>query len=366
MDRASAQNFGGTTMQSFPELDIPAKEVRSLLSVADRLDPSERPTMLERAGDAEGRIDIAALFRMLRCVARATGEESLALSRRPLMVGSNAFVISIAQGCHSVGEAMRQIARSYNMLHGGNYNAVEQRGYRITFVIRDERYPYTRPHDGYLHFAMECTLIWVHGLLCELAQRDLSLSLRRVDTRRPRLEGPGANALGFWGVPMTYGGKMYAIAYDASMAALPISPITGGIPLELAVENRIAALIEARHAHKREPASAGVGSAVRRVLRDGMFEQKNVARRLNVSVATLRRRLTEEGTDFRSLRADAMTAYARARLVQATHVAVIGEELGFSDARAFSRAFKKWTGCTPTDWRRSHGTAALTAPAHLQ
>jgi AraC-like DNA-binding protein len=354
----SVRHSGGTIMQSFPELDIPAREVRSLLGVADRLDLSERPIMLERASDADGKIDIAALFRMLRCVARATGEESLALSRRPLMVGSNAFVISIAQGCRTVDEAMRQIARSYNMLHGGNYNAVEQRGYRTAFVIRDERYPYTRPHDGYLHFVMECTLIWVHGLLCELAQRDLSQTLRRVDTRRPRPEGPGANALGFWGVPMTYGGKAYAITYDASIAALPINPIAGGMPLEMAVENRIATLIDARHVHRNEPVSVGVGAAVRRVLHDGVFEQKSVARRLNMSVATLRRRLTEEGTDFRSLRAQAMTAYARARLLQTTHIANVGEELGFSDARAFSRAFKQWTGSTPSNWRRSRGHGA--------
>jgi len=102
------------------------------------------------------------------------------------------------------------------------------------------------------------------------------------------------------------------------------------------------------------------------VLHDGVFEQRSVARRLSMSVATLRRRLAEEGTDFRSLRAQAMTAYARARLLQTTHIANIGEELGFSDARAFSRAFKKWTGCTPSSWRRSHGDTQPIPTGHLQ
>ncbi|MDR3511685.1 MAG: helix-turn-helix domain-containing protein [Caulobacteraceae bacterium] len=74
--------------------------------------------------------------------------------------------------------------------------------------------------------------------------------------------------------------------------------------------------------------------------------------RLGLSVATLRRRLTEEGADFRGLRAEAMAAYASARLMQTPHIAQGGEELGFSDPRAFTRAFKAWTGHTPSDWRR--------------
>lgn len=340
-------------MGARPDFDIPVQEVQQLLSVADRLAPSERSAVFEPAAAGRTTIDLVSFFRLMRRVARATGEETFALSRRPLMVGSTGFIVSIAQSARTLGEALRQIARGYNLLHGGDYVAVEQRGYRITLLIRDERYPYTRPHDDYLHFAMECALIGVHGIVCELAQQDLTASVSRVATRRPRPEGLGANALGFWEAPVGFGGEAYAISYDVHAAGLPIRPIEGGLPLEIAVDNRVVALIEARNARSQETAAGGVGAAVRRALADGLFDQRPIARRIGLSVATLRRRLAEEGLEFRALRAQAMSAYASARLMQTAQIAQVGEELGFSDPRAFTRAFKAWTGHTPSDWRRS-------------
>ena len=56
--------------------------------------------------------------------------------------------------------------------------------------------------------------------------------------------------------------------------------------------------------------------AVGQVLDGGIFDQREAARRLGVSVATLRRRLQDEGTGFRRLRAGAMCNYAKAHLAR--------------------------------------------------
>lgn len=78
-----------------------------------------------------------------------------------------------------------------------------------------------------------------------------------------------------------------------------------------------------------------------------------VARALHMSVRTLQRRLTGSGTTFRQV-ADAVRArlaqgYLADRKVSIPEVAFM---LGFSEESAFSRAFRRWTGESPSRWRR--------------
>lgn len=76
------------------------------------------------------------------------------------------------------------------------------------------------------------------------------------------------------------------------------------------------------------------------------------ARQLGVSVRTLQRRLSERGTTFHVL-ADAVLAAHACRVVEAGGVSVneIARRLGYGSPAAFVRAFRRWTGSTPTAWR---------------
>ncbi|MDD9972008.1 MAG: AraC family transcriptional regulator [Myxococcales bacterium] len=77
-----------------------------------------------------------------------------------------------------------------------------------------------------------------------------------------------------------------------------------------------------------------------------------VARQLDISVRSLRRRLSEEGKSYRDIANDACKVIAtqlignERRTIQETAYA-----MGFGDANAFHRAFKRWTGTTPTEFR---------------
>lgn len=77
-----------------------------------------------------------------------------------------------------------------------------------------------------------------------------------------------------------------------------------------------------------------------------------VALRLGISSATLRRRLHDAGTSYASLRASCQREWAEYLLTfTRTTVQEIADKLGFGDDRAFRRAFSKWTGCSPGDFR---------------
>ncbi len=74
-----------------------------------------------------------------------------------------------------------------------------------------------------------------------------------------------------------------------------------------------------------------------------------VSRAFTMSPATLRRRLREEGASYRQLRMELLREEAE-RLMQDRDLTLssVAQRLGFSDDRAFRRAFKAWTGCSPS------------------
>jgi AraC-like DNA-binding protein len=75
-----------------------------------------------------------------------------------------------------------------------------------------------------------------------------------------------------------------------------------------------------------------------------------------MSRRTLERRLSEEGTTYRDLVEGLRRGLAEQFLVEPrVAIAEVAFLLGFSEASAFHRAFKRWTGKTPTDYRRARG-----------
>lgn len=101
----------------------------------------------------------------------------------------------------------------------------------------------------------------------------------------------------------------------------------------------------------------GLGQRVRRLLaaaaRNGEWvSAQRVARQLLVSEQTLRRRLQDERTSFRSIVA-AVRREAALTSLSSGHetVAELARRLGYSEPSAFTRAFHRWTGSTPSAYR---------------
>jgi AraC-like DNA-binding protein len=78
------------------------------------------------------------------------------------------------------------------------------------------------------------------------------------------------------------------------------------------------------------------------------------ADRAGLSARTLSRRLAAEGTTFLQLREEACRSLA-VQLLERTHLPAgeIANQLGYSHPSAFTRAFQRWTGLGPAEWRAS-------------
>jgi len=80
---------------------------------------------------------------------------------------------------------------------------------------------------------------------------------------------------------------------------------------------------------------------------------EEIAEELGVSLRTLHRRLAQEGVSYQSV-LDNMRRSIATEFLENTHLMIdeVAERVGFSDATSFRKAFRKWTGHSPTHYRR--------------
>ena len=92
-----------------------------------------------------------------------------------------------------------------------------------------------------------------------------------------------------------------------------------------------------------------VEKAIEPMLGVGEVSIERVARSLGMSRQTLYRRLRDEGVTFEAV-LEAKRRQLAIRYLGFDHLSVkaAAYKLGFSDPAAFSRAFKRWTGISPS------------------
>ena len=99
---------------------------------------------------------------------------------------------------------------------------------------------------------------------------------------------------------------------------------------------------------------------LRRILRSrllsGNCSAEKIADLFSMHRRTLNRRLSAEGTGFRIIVEEMRFEIACQMLAGTTMpFSQIAAALAFSEASAFTRAFRRWSGQTPTAWRAGHG-----------
>ncbi|WP_236190802.1 AraC family transcriptional regulator [Pseudomonas paraglycinae] len=109
--------------------------------------------------------------------------------------------------------------------------------------------------------------------------------------------------------------------------------------------------LEAAQVHQKLDLIQAVERAIARDLSRGSHIEK-IAGDLNMSSRTLRRRLTEHSLTFEALLEQVRQARTMSLLANPDMpIERITEEVGYSDVRSFRRAFKRWTGKSPSAWR---------------
>jgi AraC-like DNA-binding protein len=335
---------------------VAVQQVRSILQGA-RHQGLATAALLQRAGIPPALLDAplarvsqtqyALLIRVLR---RQLRDELWGLCSRPLPVGSFGQCARQLVACQTLHEALRLGFRHYHGLLSDFVPRLLLQGTeaRVQLVRR-------APHNPRLDYAQKAFLLFAFGLACWLVAR--RVPVLRVDYTEP---APRSDSSRVYQAPIRHDQPHVGLCFDARWLALPVvqnpqslQEFLAGAPANLLIKYRDAASVSER-----------IRRLLHRRLDAHSLSLEAVGEAMAMAPPTLRRRLREEGHGFQALkdalrRDSAIACLSRPELT----LPEIAQRLGFSEASTFHRAFKKWTGVAPGEYRLTRLPAAPPAAA---
>lgn len=144
------------------------------------------------------------------------------------------------------------------------------------------------------------------------------------------------------------------VRFDADRAALRIPARELDRPLPDADLERKEHFLDEAERVLGDEFLVRIYDSLRRLLLKGAVDSHAVAATLAMHRRTLMRRLEQRGTSFQKVLDEVRFAVARQLLREtALSATEIAAALGFSESSAFTHAFRRWSGTSPSEWRRS-------------
>lgn len=247
--------------------------------------------------------------------------------------------------CATVSDFLQTITEHVALLNDGIHFTLENDGETARFVYELD------------------PMLTADPWLAEISLGKVIVELRRAFSGRPDA-APSAvrfthhapdyerDYAAVFGARVEFGDDRDLLEFPASLLSTPIP--TADPVLHTLLRRQAAAMLRARP--QRPTLLERVRVAVCDELGRGGADQGSVARRVGMSVATLRRKLEQEhGTCYSDVVDDLKRQRACEQLTACSlTIDEIAFQAGFSQTTAFYRAFKRWFGCTPAEYRRAH------------
>jgi AraC-like DNA-binding protein len=310
--------------------------------------------LLEEAGIAPqllglplARVSSAQYGALWNGVRRVLDDEFFGQDSHPMKRGSFIAMCQAALTARNGGQALLRATGFMRLVLDDMSVQVEmERGcVRLSFHVRDGVMPKQM-------FAYATYFILVYGVVCWLVGR-------RIPILKARFSCPEPAA-----------GHEYRLMlcddlkFEQDASYVELSPDFLDLPVIQTAKSLKSFLRDAPAiflVKYRNPDS--IATRVRRALRAMPIPEwpgaDEMAAKLRFAEATMRRRLKREGYTYQSIK-DALRRDMAIATLQAGEqtIADIAIAVGFSEPSAFHRAFKKWTGGRPTDYRPGPGSGA--------
>ena len=267
-------------------------------------------------------------------------DEALGWFSRRLPWGSYGMLCRASLTSPDLGVALKRWCRHHRLLTDDIVFDLVVEGDIATLAI-NERLPLGAMRE----LCLVTSLRYVHGYACWLI--DSRMPLFQVGFPFQRPPHGGVHALLFPG-PVSFDAPSACLRFAAQYLSLPARRDERALRTML---QRALPLTVLQYRRDRI-----LARRVRELLRSRPGEHDNahaLAQLLHVSVRTLHRQLQEEGTSLQALKDDVHREVAVEQLCRTRRpIKQIALAAGFASEKSFARAFRQWTGETPSDYRR--------------
>jgi len=298
---------------------------------------------LKDFANPDTRIRHRAVMELLDAAVRRTGDPLLGLRAGELVEAADFETLGYAcQSCANLREAIVCAGRYMVLMHGAQQTRLVETGELAAWEIRITDNVPQLPAANDFALASAC---W-------LTRRYTSARkvLREVHFLHSVATDAAAYERVFDGAQIKLGMPHNALVFDRSFLSEPMTLAHPGLKsaFELQAEQRLEKLL------RTQTVSGRVRKLIVQYIATGDVKMDVLSRRMAMSVATLRRRLADEGTSHSGLldevRSELAHVYLADRTLAITEVAFL---LGFAHVTAFYKAFSRWTeGRTPAEVRR--------------
>ncbi|PTQ73760.1 AraC family transcriptional regulator [Pseudomonas sp. GV071] len=302
-----------------------------------------------RLAEPRARLSIPRYMRLGHAAIQLSGEPGLGLSMGVFTRLSQVGLAGVtAAQAPNVREAARALIR-FEPLYAYNYRGQssfheDARGAWLRFYS-------ISPYNAYNRFVVDSVLAGWAAQLGALAGQ--KLAVEKVDIEFPATSY-AEHYSALFGCPVEFASSTNQLRLNQATLALrnpEHCPSTWRHLLEIC-ERELDQLTRTRSLRER------ISQLLGPLLNGREPDLEEVAARLQLPTWTLRRKLAEEGTQYRAIlndtRRDLAMAYIRDTELAFGEIAYL---LGFASAEAFQRAFKRWAGKTPGEFRREQRKA---------
>ena len=288
--------------------------------------------------EPQARISVQQFADLQTGTMQAMEDEALGYARAPVPLGTWDMMCHAVINAGTLGQALHRYCRFFQLIDRGLATYLEIDAEDARLILDDA----VGKSGAYL---AELSFLNTHRFACWLVQEELPL--REVCFSHARSARAGDYRLMFVGNPVTFEQDHHELHLASSILAKPILQTPES--LRRSLRHPMRAMLTTSYAYSW---TAQVREQLRREL-DDLPELVAVAARLELHPQTLRRRLSAEGTTFKQIKSDIRRDTALHFLGKRNlSVEEVAHRSGFSEASAFIRAFKGWTGLTPYSYRK--------------
>lgn len=308
----------------------------------------ELSSLLQRAGipvdqaQPNGRVTLDQIVNLYQLAAVETGDEMMGLWSRPIRPRALQHLLTSVREAKSLPSALYRFSTFWNLLLDDFQMDLTQTDSDLTLKLVPVG---TAPIQRFGHMLI---LKLAHGLMSWMAGSEVSVDRVCFAFERPEFD---QDYMVIFPAPVSFDSAATSISFDPK--ALGPVQLRRTADLDQFLQNAPRDWI---FTSSREHTQS---VKIRTYLSQSGWGAANLheaARAMNMTSRTLIRRLAADGTSFQDIK-DGLRRDIAIRDLQAGHKSIeaIAQDVGFSSAANFHRAFLRWTGGTPSSYRHGRG-----------